>query len=357
MPGTGSPPAGTNQGSKNFLPESSKKISDEKLTRDIQIIEKNLDLATEAIIKNRLADAAALITTASIKLKEVGVSLKRNELAKKIIAIKSEAGIIKNARGNDFASDELEQLSTSLDEADILLEKDQHTETEIKIKECRQILTSLREKTDYGVALEKLQSIRTLHKKITDQDNENIYTDKLKEADNILLESKKLIEEKSYSSSLQKSVEAETLLNSLTVAMEKAISLRSEKIGPDEETKEKSEKTSPLDKSIYVVRYFPKNKDCLWRISLKVYKDAKLWPRIYLANKKQIKDPDMIFPGQRFIIPPLKLSKIQKNINEKELPKDKNTREEVSPEDKQPPSDKNPSEKTEEKATDKSADK
>jgi len=34
-----------------------------------------------------------------------------------------------------------------------------------------------------------------------------------------------------------------------------------------------------------------------------------MWPVIYVANKDQIKDPDLIFPGQRFRIPPLPESK------------------------------------------------
>ena len=55
----------------------------------------------------------------------------------------------------------------------------------------------------------------------------------------------------------------------------------------------------------YVVKYNPQKRDCLWRIAHYVYKDAKLWPLIYMANKSMIKDPDLIFPGQKFIIPPI----------------------------------------------------
>jgi len=51
------------------------------------------------------------------------------------------------------------------------------------------------------------------------------------------------------------------------------------------------------------VKYFPKEKDCLWRIAQKVYQDPTLWPRIYIANRDKIKEPDLIFPGQRLIIP------------------------------------------------------
>jgi len=46
-------------------------------------------------------------------------------------------------------------------------------------------------------------------------------------------------------------------------------------------------------------------KDTLWWISDKWYKDPVLWPSIYEINKTEIKDPDLIFPGQKFDIPAL----------------------------------------------------
>ena len=46
-------------------------------------------------------------------------------------------------------------------------------------------------------------------------------------------------------------------------------------------------------------------KDTLWWISDKWYKDPVLWPSIYEINKAEIKDPDLIFPGQKFDIPAL----------------------------------------------------
>jgi nucleoid-associated protein YgaU len=50
-----------------------------------------------------------------------------------------------------------------------------------------------------------------------------------------------------------------------------------------------------------------RNTDCLWRIASykKIYNDARLWPLIYSANQDKIKDPDLIFPGQILVIPPL----------------------------------------------------
>lgn len=46
-------------------------------------------------------------------------------------------------------------------------------------------------------------------------------------------------------------------------------------------------------------------RDTLWWISDKWYKDPVLWPSIYEINKAEIKDPDLIFPGQAFDIPAL----------------------------------------------------
>lgn len=45
--------------------------------------------------------------------------------------------------------------------------------------------------------------------------------------------------------------------------------------------------------------------DYLWKIAAKpdIYGDAYAWMRIYTTNADQIKDPDLIFPDQTFMIP------------------------------------------------------
>ena len=44
--------------------------------------------------------------------------------------------------------------------------------------------------------------------------------------------------------------------------------------------------------------------DCLWNISKKpaIYNDPYQWPLIYKANQTQIKDADLIYPGQTLTI-------------------------------------------------------
>ncbi len=45
--------------------------------------------------------------------------------------------------------------------------------------------------------------------------------------------------------------------------------------------------------------------DCLWLIAsyLSIYSDSKKWPEVYEAHKDKIKDPDLIYPKQEFVIP------------------------------------------------------
>lgn len=51
---------------------------------------------------------------------------------------------------------------------------------------------------------------------------------------------------------------------------------------------------------IYVV----KSGDSLSKIAKREYGDAGAWKAIFEANKDQIKNPDLIHPGQKLKIPP-----------------------------------------------------
>jgi LysM domain-containing protein len=43
--------------------------------------------------------------------------------------------------------------------------------------------------------------------------------------------------------------------------------------------------------------------DSLSKIAKHFYRDANKWPRIHEANRDQIKNPDLIYPGQKLRIP------------------------------------------------------
>lgn len=43
--------------------------------------------------------------------------------------------------------------------------------------------------------------------------------------------------------------------------------------------------------------------DCLWNIALRYYGNGTAWTRILDANKDKIRNPNLIYPGQVFVIP------------------------------------------------------
>ncbi|MEO5929328.1 MAG: LysM peptidoglycan-binding domain-containing protein [Candidatus Kapaibacterium sp.] len=58
--------------------------------------------------------------------------------------------------------------------------------------------------------------------------------------------------------------------------------------------------------STYTVGTWAKDRDCLWNIAGKetIYNDPFMWPKIWQANTEQIRNPDIIYPGQVLNIPP-----------------------------------------------------
>jgi len=55
----------------------------------------------------------------------------------------------------------------------------------------------------------------------------------------------------------------------------------------------------------YTVGTWAHDRDCLWNIAKKpkIYDNAFLWPKIWQGNRDQIKNPDVIYRGQKLKIP------------------------------------------------------
>ena len=100
----------------------------------------------------------------------------------------------------------------------------------------------------------------------------------------------------------------------LAQAKDRSAGEGSEGAGTEEESSEETEKPAKTEETTkagwktYKVRYIPENRDCLWKIAgyKFIYNNPRLWPKIYRANKAKIKNPDLIYPGQVFKIPPKK---------------------------------------------------
>ncbi len=55
----------------------------------------------------------------------------------------------------------------------------------------------------------------------------------------------------------------------------------------------------------YTVGTWARDRDCLWNIAKKkdIYNNAWLWPKIWMGNKDKIRNPDLIYPGQKLRVP------------------------------------------------------
>lgn len=63
--------------------------------------------------------------------------------------------------------------------------------------------------------------------------------------------------------------------------------------------KKAADDKNPKSKGNYVVQ----SGDCLWAISKKFYGDGSKYTKIFNANKDKIKNPSLIYPGQKLVIP------------------------------------------------------
>ncbi|MBW2545226.1 MAG: LysM peptidoglycan-binding domain-containing protein [Deltaproteobacteria bacterium] len=59
------------------------------------------------------------------------------------------------------------------------------------------------------------------------------------------------------------------------------------------------------EKAVLTGNHVVKSGECLWWIAEyeDIYNDPFMWPLIYSANSDQIRNPDLIYPGQTFYIP------------------------------------------------------
>lgn len=77
------------------------------------------------------------------------------------------------------------------------------------------------------------------------------------------------------------------------------------KVSTETQAKKAVEKPVPSTPSASTAQrtYTVKKGDCLWNIAKQFYGNGSAYTKIYDANTKQIANPNLIYPGQVFVIP------------------------------------------------------
>ncbi|NUM40956.1 MAG: lipoprotein LipL71, partial [Leptospiraceae bacterium] len=159
-------------------------------------------------------------------------------------------------------------------------------------------------------------------------------TENVEAAKEALKSAEELYDQEKYQDSIKQSEEAIRLADivveqkdSLMAMLNKApANTRSADIDGDDSDSSENSKAPGEGWKTYIVRKKVPS-DCLWRIAgyKEHYGNPRLWTRIYKANKAKIKNPDLIYPKQKFDIPPKKgsLKKPKKSVNKPEEKRDK----------------------------------
>jgi len=119
------------------------------------------------------------------------------------------------------------------------------------------------------------------------------------QAESLLDEARRAFADGDYSTAISKAREAE-----LSANKEREEALAKAKVEKKEKEIVVEEKEIEAPR-VYVVGTWERDRDCLWNIAKKktIYDDPWKWKRIYKANRDKIKDPNLIYQGQKLIIP------------------------------------------------------
>lgn len=289
--------------------------------------------------ESNLASAGTSIENArkDIEKKDYKTSLKEIDLAKKELDTASElirkqkvTSSIQDLRtelngmqGKSEAADvkqDLDNAMLELNGAEASLEQNNITDAELRVENAKKLISASNNKINKQNALAAIDKAEKLLEQARGKDADNKYKENLDKAETVIGTGKTAIEAEKFNDGIASAEEAESIINTVlnsieAAAADLAVKAANEKKPEDEvkteEVKEEAKEEVKVEETgksetgrTYTVKWRKKNTDCLWRIAETVYKDASFWPAIYLANKDQIKDPDLIFPGQKFSIPP-----------------------------------------------------
>lgn len=241
------------------------------------------DLAAKA-----KADSLAAIPALKTKIADLRDALKEHELR----------------NGKEYAPEELSIMATTLTAAEGSLAKSEIKPAIDNIEKAEKALEIANAKGHKYLVLKKIETAEeTLASVKTDAKISAEHPEEISKTEGTIAEARSAYSSDDIDEAERKADAALAALDALMVAKDTVVA--------DSDTDDAATVTTDADgfPKEYTVILKKDDRDCLWKIAWRFYKRADLWPLIYSANRDKIKDPDLIFPGQKFVIPSAKSKK------------------------------------------------
>jgi nucleoid-associated protein YgaU len=241
-------------------------------------------------------------------------------LQSKVSSLENEREVLKAQKAGNFAPNEMAALDSDIAAAKSAIEEKKVKEAISSIDAASALIPKINTLGASAAVKEKIDRAETVYAKAAASPYAESMPDEMKAARDKIDQSKSYLGAGQTDKASASADESTAMLDSIMIALEKkdeeaklaASQQADQQTQPDDQTTDENDVVietyqpdEPKDQPvIYVVKWRKVKTDCLWRIAEQVYKDARLWPLIYVANRAQIKDPDLIYPGQKFVIPP-----------------------------------------------------
>ncbi len=283
---------------------------------EIGAARQKLQTAGAKVQERNLKAAVPLIDEAKASLAGAEKKTLKGIAEEKLAAARTSLQTASSSPMKSLNETEINRASSLVKESGDLAARTSYRESIEKSDQALGLLSGIkssmdRQESDYRekarVKLEQAQSGLTALQSSPDRQS---FQQQVDMANTLVNRGKTSYDGKSYQESMLASDEALALISSVNASIEKKARESAQVTSQAEQ--EKVEVDTPADerqrlaeriRETYVVKYNPRDRDCLWKIAGRAYSNPRMWPLIYVANKDIIRDPDLIFPGQKLKIP------------------------------------------------------
>lgn len=275
---------------------------------EIKGADDNLKKAANHIKDSNFREAVAATKEADKNITAAEKLIETSTIYAQIKQLKTEINSALANEKNSTVKDDLNKALLALSKAETLVKEPDFPASKTEIAKAEKLFAQSKIKSKEILLLARIEKARKELAEAKNMDTTLTHEKNLTTAESLINKSEAELKSGKYNNSEDAIDEAETMIASIKSSIEKSAKVivaikATEEKKFDETDSTITEEQPVLEEKTYTVQWRKKDTDCLWRIALKVYNDASFWPVIYIANKEQIKDPDLIFPGQKFKIP------------------------------------------------------